>query len=263
MNFIIYPLKSSIAFYIFNYPIHWYGIIISFAILVGIVSAYFTVKNKYSYEHALKFLDFSPMIILYSILGARIFYVLGDFGFYLKNPAEIIMLNHGGLSLWGAILFGIISLFLYSKHLKIDFLKNLDMFALFMPLCQAIGRWGNYFNQEAYGYPSNSFAKLFVDSSHRFDNYLNVEFYHPAFLYEMALDFILFLMLFFLFKNKTLKDGTITCLYLIFYGLIRIFMEQIRIDSVCYVFNLPIASLISFFAIIIALISLIVINLKK
>lgn len=256
INFTIYPPKEATAFHIFDFPIRFYGIIITVSIFCGIFCAYYLIKQKYNKDFADLFLDYSPMVIISAIVGARLFYIIGDFKYYFHNPSEIIMINHGGLSIWGGIALGIAALFFYSKKYNINFLKNLDIFALFMPLCQAIGRWGNYFNQEAYGKPYNGFLKYYIDENHRYPDYKRVEFYHPTFLYEMILDLILFVILFLIFK-KSPKNGSITCLYLILYGIVRIIIEQLRIDSVCYLFNIPIATFLSVVAISIAVFVLI------
>ena len=174
------------------------------------------------------------------------------------------MINHGGLSIFGAILAGIISIYVLSKTKKFNFTEHVDVIAVVFPLCQAIGRFGNYFNQEAYGAPCNSFIKLFVDKEYRYAQYSNIEYYHPTFLYESMLDIIIFLILFFsLFKFKNLKTGTITALYLVFYSFVRYFIEGIRIDSVLNVGNYPIAQIFSILIFVIGLISLILINKKR
>jgi len=262
-SIVLYSPKDPIAFSLFNFPIRWYGLIMACAFFIGIFFAYRTIKKKYNPDLASSFLDYSPMIIIYSVLGARIFYILGDLKFYIENPLETIMLNHGGLSIWGAIAFGIVALYIYSRRLKFDFLQNLDIFALFMPICQAIGRLGNFYNQEAYGLPTDGFIKLYIDKYHRYRGFKSYDYYHPAFLYEMILDIILFLILFFLFtRSKSPKKGVITCLYLILYGIIRILIEQIRVDSIMYIHDVPIAVVISVLAIVFGSLGLVLINKK-
>ncbi len=258
MNFVIFPPKSPVAFNFFDIPIYWYGIIMTASIFIGLIISYILILKKYSKNEAENFLDFIPFVIIFAIIGARIFYVFGNLDFYLNRPYEIIMINHGGLSIWGGLFFGILSFIFFSKKYKLNSLKLFDVLALTMPFCQAIGRWGNYFNQEAYGKPVNSFIKLFVDLKHRNAELLSTQFYHPAFLYESLLNLVLFFLLLIIFlKNKNLKNGTIFYLYLIFYSIIRMFVESFRIDSVLYVNNFPIASVISFVVLIIAIILLI------
>lgn len=247
MNVILYPPKTPIAFNLFNLEIRWYGIIIAFAIFLGIFLNYIFIKKQYGKDDANIFLDFCPSLILISIFGARLFYVIAEFDFYIHNPIEIIMINHGGLSIFGGIISAIVYFYSFCKKNKVSFYKYADSICLFLPVSQSIGRMGNYFNQEAFGRPCNGIIKLFVDSAFRPEKYINENYFHPTFLYEGILDiinFILLITIFFLFKNK-IKKGTIFYLYLIFYSIIRIFVESIRIDSVCSIFNLPIAIVIS------------------
>lgn len=264
MNLIIYPPKSPILINIFDYPIRYYGLIMAITFLVGIIVAYFIFKKRYDVKTADLFFDYAPLVIFFSVLGARLFYVLASWDYYSKNLIEIFMINHGGLSIFGAILAGVVVIYVLSKIKKFSFGKNIDVVAAVFPLCQAIGRFGNYFNQEAYGAPCDGFIKLFVDEKYRYAKYSNVEYYHPTFLYESLFDLLIFLLLFFvLFKFKTLKTGTITSLYLILYSLVRYIIEGIRIDSVLNIANFPIARLFSILIFIFGIISLIIINKKR
>lgn len=231
---------------------------------IGILFAYFLFKKKCDIKTADKFIDYSPFIILISIIGARLFYVIGNFNFYANNLSEIIKINHGGLSIFGAIIFGLISLYIFSKINKFDFLCHCDILAVIFPLCQAFGRLGNYFNQEAFGSNCNTFVKLYVDSAFRPIHLKQYEYFHPTFLYESALNLILFFaLLFIFFKFKNLKKGTIFCFYLIFYSIIRFFVESIRIDSILNIAGMPIAQVISIIIFCFGLILLILINKKR
>ena len=246
---IINSPTSTIAFYIFNYPIKFYGLILTCAIVFGYFLSYFTFKKYNSKAETDFFEDLFPITVVFSIIGARLFYVIGEFSYYKNNLAEIFMVNHGGISIYGAIIFGILTIYFYSKFKKQNFKKYLDYFALFMPLSQAIGRWGNFFNQEAYGKPANGFLKLYIDKFHRTSENLDISYYEPTFLYESILDLIIFfilLFIFFKFKNKpNFKVGTIVLIYLILYSFVRIVVENLRIDSVLNVLDVPIASIIS------------------
>jgi len=257
MNMILYPPDSPIAFTIFNFPVRWYGIILSLAIFTGILLSSKLVKKYVSEKDYNIFLDIMPVIVISAIFGARLFYVTGNFDYYIKNPSEILLINHGGISIYGAILFGIGALFIYHKIKNFLILKYLDILALTMPLCQSIGRWGNFFNQEAYGAPYSGFLKMYISENCRYSQLKDIEYYHPAFLYESILDFLLFLILLTVFlKFKNIKTGTITCLYLFLYALIRIFVENIRLDSVLNISNIPIATIISIILMSLALTAL-------
>ena len=261
MSLILYPVKSQIAFSVFNYPVRFYGIFMTVAILVGVLVANKVIVKKYSTEESEFFIDSLIYVLIASIFGARAFYVLGNLDFYLQNKSEIFMINHGGLSIFGAIFFGILSLIIYSKIRKKEVLKYLDIYALVMPLAQSIGRFGNYFNQEAFGSPivNNFPIKLFVEENFRPLGFKNFEFFHPTFLYESALDLILFIFLISFFLKKVFKEGKtfkgeIFFLYLIFYSIIRFFIEGIRIDSVLNIFSMPVVQVICVFVFLISLI---------
>ncbi len=264
MEFIIYPAKTPILGHLFGFPVRFYGLIMAIVFTVGVIFSYLLIKKKYSIKESDLFSDYSPLVILVSLVGARIFYILGSFDYYINNPKEIIMLNHGGLSIFGAIFFGLAILFFLSKKMSFNYYAHLDVIAVVFPLCQAIGRFGNYFNQEAFGLPSNSFFKLYVDEIYRPEKYLDFQYFHPTFLYESIFDIIIFLILLtlFLFKNN-LKKGTIACLYLILYSVVRFTIEGIRIDSVLNFSNIPIVQIICVLVFFISIISLILINKKS
>ena len=251
---VLYPPANQIAFSLFNINIYWYGIIMAFAILVGIIVSCFLFKNNNSKDEYDKFSDVIPIVIISSIIGARFFYVIGDWNYYSKHLSEIIMVNHGGISIYGAIIFGVITFYICSKVSNFSMLKYCDTVATVMPLCQSIGRWGNFINQEAYGLPYNGFLKMYIDKIHRYPALSDVSYYHPAFLYESVFDFALFFILLFLFfNNKKIKSGTIFYLYLILYALIRLFIENIRVDSILNISGIHIATILSALVIIFSL----------
>jgi len=249
--------SGQIAFYIHNYPIKFYGLILSFSILAGIILGCFIFK-KYNKEKEFDtFFDSYFYTIIFSIVGARVFYILGNLDFYINYPSEIIKINHGGISIWGAIIFGIISLYFYCKIKKTDFLKYLDYYSIAMPLSQAIGRWGNYYNQEAYGKPANGLIKLYIEPQNRLSGFENYSYFEPAFLYESILNFILFIILFIIFRRIKNTKG-LTFLYYIFsYSIIRIIVENIRIDSTLNIAKIPAATILSVLALIISVIFII------
>lgn len=264
MSFIIFPPKTPIFGYLFDFPIRFYGLILALCFLIGVSVCYFVFKKKYNTLVAEQFLDYSPFVIVFSLIGARLFYVFGSFDYYFSNPIEIVLINHGGLSVYGAIFFGMVAMYYLKIKNKIDFLKHCDVIALCLPLCQATGRFGNYFNQEAFGSPCSSFLKLYVSKYYRPEKYLDYSFFHPTFLYEMVADLIIFIILISVFfKKNDIKKGTITCLYLILYSFARFIIEYYRIDSVLNIYNIPIAQIISVIVFLVSLFYLIHINKKS
>ena len=258
---ILYSPINPTAFSILNLEVRWYGIIMAFAIFIGFALSSFLCLRKYSTRDCDIFLDMAPYTVIFAIIGARIFYVVGDWQFYSNNLSEIFMLNHGGISIYGALIFGVITLFLYCRVKKLKMYKFSDIIAISMPLCQSIGRWGNFINQEAYGVPYNGLLKLYIDDAHRYPQFINIEYYHPAFLYESLLDLLLFfILLFAYFKYKNLKDGTLTFIYLILYATVRLIVEHIRIDSILNISGIHIASIISVLIITTSIVFLFIIN---
>ncbi len=257
MEIIINAPNSPILLNLFGCNLRYYGIILSSAIFIGIIFCYYLFLKLKSKQEADFFIDYIPFIVVFSIMGARIFYVIGNLDFYLKNKCEIFLINHGGISIWGAIIFGAISLYTYLKFKKKDILFHFDVISLAMPICQSIGRFGNYFNQEAFGKPSEFFIKLYVDKIYRPERFINYDYFHPAFLYESILDILIFVILLIILKNKKkFKQGTIFYGYIMLYSIVRIFVEYIRTDSVAYVFNIPVASFICIIMITASLIGL-------
>ena len=202
-------------------------------------------------------LDISPYLIISGIIGARLYYCLVNYPYYIQNPLEIFFIRQGGLSIHGAIIAGALALFYFSKRYKIPFLCLTDIFLCGTILAQSIGRWGNFFNSEAFGLPCDLPWKLYIPISHRPLEYINFEYFHPTFLYESILDLIIFVVLFVLFKKFSQKSGIITSLYMIFYAIVRILVEHFRIDSALNIAGMPIAQVVSIIMLLLGILLLI------
>jgi len=241
----MFAAPNSIAFSICGMSIYYYGIILAIAIIIGtLVSDKFATKYFGLKKETV--IDLAPYLIIFGIIGARLYYCILNHSFYMRFPTEILAIRHGGISIHGALLGGFIGLLLFSYIRKISWLKLCDITAIGLVLAQAIGRWGNFFNSEAYGLPTNLPWKLYIASEYRQIPFLNTEFYHPTFLYESILDFIIFLILVFLVKkNWNKKDGNLALIYLILYSFVRIFTEHYRIDSAAYIHGIPVAIAVS------------------
>ncbi|MBP3820764.1 prolipoprotein diacylglyceryl transferase [bacterium] len=252
---------NDVAFNLFGISIYWYGIIMAFGIFIAIITAnnLFNFKNSRGKDIIL---DSAPIIIIFGILFARIYFCLLNADYYFSHPIKILDIREGGLSIHGAILGGIFSTILMVKKYKFPFLKIIDPIACSTILGQAIGRWGNYFNSEAYGYPTLSQNwGLFIPSSKRISEFSNYSLFHPTFLYESILDLFAFFILLFIYK-KTNSSGLTFFSYLTIYATIRFFIEKIRIDSALNVGSIPIAELISIILFITGILGLIFV-LKK
>jgi len=220
-------------------------VILALAIAVGtLVSDY--IGTKYFELKKETIIDMLPYLIIFGIIGARLYYCLLDFDFYSRFPTEILAIRHGGISIHGGILGGLIGLFIFSKKHKTSAKKLCDVSAIGLALSQAIGRWGNFFNSEAYGNPTNVAWKLYIAPQYRRIPYLNNEYFHPTFLYESILDLAIFgVLMHFAIKNKCKKSGNFALIYLILYSIARIVVETVRIDSIRYIFGTPVAIVVS------------------
>lgn len=257
LNIFIEKLNSG--FSIFGFYIAFYGIIIAIAMLVGLHVALFISKKTNQNEDV--YYDLFVFILISAIVGARLYYVIFNIDYYSKNILEIFNLRAGGLAVYGGIILSIITIVIFCKIKKINILKTIDTCVVGLSIGQSIGRWGNFFNMEAYGtYTDNLFAmQMRVDKldSANIDqimkknivningiDYVNA---HPTFLYESICTFILFLILLFLILNFYKFFSQILATYFIGYGIIRFFVEKLRTDSL-YILgtNLKISEMLSF-----------------
>ena len=241
MKEIIFPglnLKfsiTSIAFSIGGVHIYWYSILIISAIILAIIFLY-KDNNKYKikFEDILELLIF---IIPIAFIGARLYFVCFKLDYYLSNLTKIFNIRDGGLAIYGGIIAGVITILVFCKIKKIKILDMIDYIAPYLPLGQAIGRWGNFFNVEAYGSETTNFFRMGI-----LENGIYKEV-HPTFLYESFATLCIFFILLCL-KNKRKYPGQITYIYLILYSFIRFFIEGLRTDSLM-LGNIRISQLLS------------------
>lgn len=241
---------NPVAFTIFGVDIMWYGVLISTGVLLGVVFALRECKRIGFKEDNL--LDFLLYAIPAAIIGARAYYVIFSWDFYSKNPDQIINIRNGGLAIHGALIAGVIVGVLFCKKRKIKVLELLDIVMPSVALGQAIGRWGNFINQEAHGGPTDLPWGIIV----------NGQKVHPTFLYESIIDLCIFLFLMWFRKNKKTTDGQVLGLYLIFYSAGRFFVEGLRTDSLMFL-GMRVAQLISLGSILLGVILLVYLNKKK
>ncbi len=252
---------SSIAFSIGQFDVHYYGIIMFFAILAGIFVVYKTAKRYYKDVDTEIILDILPVVIVSAILGARVYYVLMDFQYYANHIPEIAAVWRGGLSIHGALIGGVTAGFILARKHKISFLRYADVFAYGLLIGQAVGRFGNYFNCEAFGLPTKLPFGLFIPTIYRPAEYIHFEYFHPTFLYESLWNIAVFLILFFVIRKiPKIADGTIFFSYIVLYSAGRFFIEKLRIDSVLDIGGVPVAQYVSVFAIVLGMFFLIMLN---
>ncbi len=216
-----------------------YGYVIAFSSLGAYcVARFLLTRLRISLEQAFSFDFVFFFTVVSGILGARLLFVLYNLPYFLDNPSEIPAIWHGGWVWHGGLIGGAFALFVYSRIKKISFLLLADIIVPCLALAQSIGRWGNYFNQELYGKPTDVSWALFIDPAHRVTGFESFAYFHPTFLYESLWSLFLFLTLFLLSirfvlpRSNTIQPGLITALYLFFASLGRFGIEFIRIDQV-------------------------------
>ena len=213
---------SKIAFSLFGINIYKYAVCIVLGILVALILCKIS-KQKYGIEYNFVLENFI-IGMLFGIIGARIYFVLFNFNYFSKNVFEIFNIRNGGLAIYGGLILSGIAIMINCKIKKKDILNFLDYVIPYISIAQCIGRFGNFFNIEAYGYETNSILRMGIV---KMGKYTEV---HPVFLYEAIGTFIIFVILKNIQKKRKFK-GEIILLYLIFYSGIRAVLENLRIDS--------------------------------
>lgn len=248
---------GAVAFQILGFEVYWYGIIMAFAILVGTYTADWAYRKYFPGNDKELMFDLIPWLALVGFVGARLYYCILNYHYYLTRPFVIFNVREGGLSIHGALLACMIFLIVYAKKNRLKFFDLTASLTLGLALAQSIGRWGNFFNSEAFGKPFESgLIKLFIPEALRPLKFRSVEYFHPTFLYESILDFIIFLILFSILKKNN-NSLFITSLYFALYSVVRIVVETIRIDSVVNINGIPIAIIVSVLILIFAIMGII------
>jgi phosphatidylglycerol---prolipoprotein diacylglyceryl transferase len=213
----------------------WYGVLIATAVLIGVGLSSRLAKKRNLDPEIIN--DLAIWLILGAIPMARIYYVAFEWEKYARHPEQIIRIWEGGIAIHGAIIGGTIAAIIFAKRKQVSFWNLADIVAPAVALGQAIGRWGNFFNSEAFGEPMDLDLpwKLYIPFDRRPAGYLNVEYFHPTFLYESLWNLLVFIILLSLFnrniKRPSLKTGTIFLVYTIAYSIGRFAIEGLRTDS--------------------------------
>jgi phosphatidylglycerol---prolipoprotein diacylglyceryl transferase len=221
--------------------IHFYGIVI----MLGVVAAAYLARqqaNRRGQNGDLVW-DMLVWLLIAGIIGARLWHIFTPMPsleaqgvttyYYFTHPLAAIAIWQGGLGIPGAVIGGVIALYIYARRKHLSFINWLDILAPAVALGQAIGRWGNFFNQELYGAPTSLPWAIYIDPQHRIPGYENIAYYHPTFLYESIWNLGNMALLLWLsrwFSNR-LKTGDIFLVYLIVYPLGRFMLEFLRLDS--------------------------------
>ena len=246
---------TGVAISIGGLTVGWYGIMITIGVLSALGIA--LIETKRRGEPAEHIINMALFAIPLGIIGARLYHVIDQWEYYIQNPGLII--GGRGLGIFGAIIGGVLGLIIYTWWKKLNTLRWLDIVAPGLILAQAIGRWGNFFNQELYGYPTDLPWAIYIDPAHRLPGYENYTHFHPLFLYESLWNLLGFAMLMLLGRKlrSRLRDGDIFFLYLIHYSIGRFFLEGLKLD-VWTLGGIPTARWITSLAVVVAIIVMVI-----
>lgn len=239
--------------------IYWYSVVMFIAILIG-GSVILRESKKFDVPENFMINLFFFMIPL-AIIGARIYYVAFNWGYYSKNLIDIVKIWEGGLAIHGAIIVGLLWLIFYTKRYNVRTLRIMDFMALGLILGQAIGRWGNFFNGEAHGPVTSleALQKLHIPNFIIEGMNIGGVYYQPTFFYESLWCLIGFIVILILKNYKYLKIGHIASIYFIWYGIGRFMIEGLRTDSLM-ISNFKMAQIVSLSMVIVGFVMLVVLN---
>lgn len=250
---------------VFGFDIAYYGITIAIAMIVGISIALHEAKRTGQNQDT--YLDLLMLTMLTSVVGARIYYVIFSWSNYKDNLGEILNIRNGGLAIYGGIIAGVITVFVYSKITKMKFLQIADTVCMGLAAGQIIGRWGNFFNREAFGEYTNNLLAMQLPVSAVRENEITsamwnhvvtiggVEYIqvHPTFLYEGLWNLMVLLFLFWFRKRKKFEGELFFC-YLAGYGVGRFWIESLRTDQLLLPgIHVPVSQMLSAVLVIVSL----------
>jgi len=248
---------NQIAFSPFGFDIYWYGVFIVLGIIAGVSLALWNVKRMAGNPDL--YSDFALIVVPACIVGTRLFYVAFRWEHFRNDLLSIFAFRDGGLAIYGAIIAAFVTALIFCKVKKISFFNFVDLGVIGLPLGQAIGRWGNFFNREVFGRSTDGlFAMQYrfdevsrgMMSQEMLDNpifvdgvrYIQV---HPTFLYESAWNFATVILLYIFMKHRKFQ-GQIAAMYLLLYGIGRFWIESLRIDTDALMMgSLPISQVLS------------------
>ena len=241
---------GPIFFHVGPLAIRWYGLLtaIAFLVVLNLMQVLLRIKHRnQNSSYALKsFTDddlsnYAIVILISALVGARLWFVALNWDYFSSNPIEIPQIWHGGQSIQGGMLGTVIGTFLFYRKQGVDLLA---IMVSAVPLGQAIGRWGNFFNEEAFGSVTSLPWGLYISHTG--------QYHHPTFLYESIWNILVFLAMIFLNLKTKLSSLKIIACYLLFYSCGRLIIESIRTDSLL-IAGLPAASVISGICVLVAL----------
>lgn len=234
---------SKIAFSVFGIAIYKYAICIVLGIIVALALCKLA-KEKFDIDYSF-ILENTILAIIFGTVGARLYFVLFNFEYYSRHISEIFNFRSGGLAIYGGLIFGAIAIIVNCKIRKKDILNFFDCIIPYVAIAQCFGRFGNFFNVEAYGYETTSILRMGIDIG---NGYREV---HPTFLYEAIATFVIFIVLRIIQKRRDYK-GQVLLWYCLLYSLIRTFIEGLRVDSLMF-FGLRASQVLSIIILVVSI----------
>ncbi|HCC23608.1 TPA: prolipoprotein diacylglyceryl transferase [Candidatus Falkowbacteria bacterium] len=266
MNFLHKYIPEPIIFSLGPIEIHWYGLLM---VLGGLAGLFFVRKLFQLYR--LKEKDLTDLVlvwVLFALIGARIYYVIYAWDYYRENLIDIIKVWEGGLAVHGVMLGVFGATYWFCRWRKINFWLMADIAAVGLAGAQIIGRWGNYFNQEIFGKPTDLSWGIPIEMKFRPSQFREQNYFHPTVLYESLLSAVNFIILWAAHqwrvkRNKYLPEGVIFAVYIFIYSVIRFGLEYYRVDYSPMVFGLRWAQLLSIWLAMAAIIFVMYLYKKK
>ena len=251
---------NRILFELGPITIYWYSVTMLLAVLTGIYLATQESKKQSMYSFIS---DLVTYVIIFGIIGARLYYVIFNFDNYKHNLLSIFKIWEGGIAIYGAIIGGLLAIVYLARKREQSIIKTTDIIVPGLILAQSIGRWGNFFNGEAHGTEVSLeyLEKLHLPNFIIEGMHIDGTYYHPTFLYESIWCLLGFIILIIIRKLTKRKDGIMTFSYFIWYGIGRLFIEGLRTDSL-YLGSFRISQLVSILLIITGIIGIIISILK-
>ncbi|MFA5051469.1 MAG: prolipoprotein diacylglyceryl transferase [Patescibacteria group bacterium] len=220
---------QAIALTIGEVSVHWYGISIATAVAIGLITTLYTFTKKQvdtTHVYNLFFL-----ILFFGLFGGRIGHVIGEWSYYHDHTAELASIWHGGLAIHGVLAGALVAVWIYARVKRLSFWLLTDLMVVALPVMQAVGRWGNYFNQELYGRPTSSGWGIPIDPAFREPGYESYAFFHPLFLYESGLMLMVFGLMAWLFFKAKIRPGALTAIYFVLFSIVRFMLDYIRLHK--------------------------------
>ena len=238
-----------------SFQIYWYSVILLAAFVFGGILAIHEAKKFNIPKDYMTNMFF--YIVIFALIGARIYYVLFNLDYYKANPNEIIRVWEGGLAIHGGIIAALLVVIIYSKKYKVNTTRLLDIMVVSLILGQAIGRWGNFMNGEAHGAVTTlaNLKNLHIPNFIINGMFIDGKYYMPTFFFESVACFIGFIFLSIVKRRDYTKVGELTSLYLIWYGVVRFIIESMRTDSLMF-YGFRVAQIVSVIMVIIGIVML-------